>query len=536
MERERNRLGDEVMSKRRLLNGKVIWKYIVLFLFFFLIQYKFRDDVWFGTDELDVFLGGKTIAKGYLLYKDFISQHMPGAYYISAFFELLGANTVLAQRICFYLFYAFFWTIMYKRYSRYVGKYTLILYPILFCGIISTYDLGTTVLSEHIAAIGLMMLFLEFIRFVKEKELKWDNYLCISISVILSFGTLFIAIFPVAMVALGVVLYEIKWAIEDKEKFGCFVIRMLKKYVPLVLWVAIPWVVLFIYYWINDCLDVAFLGAYTLNREIYPSYTGGYGGSIIDTLIGIPESMASDMIGTLSLSTLNYTSLLHLLLYFLAFVFITKEAKKKGALFSVVSVFLLFASSTRACFNFHGTHWVAILAFMAAQVISELLIVDKETLKKSSIWHQSGVVILISFFMLSYISTFSDFATNNTEEENLEAKYLNCITDEDEAVWQTSIGYNPLVMQSDRASVMNAASTPWTWEAFGEINLERLENEKPRVLIYNPEAEVWGYYIKDYAPEMGEYLAENYTNYPGTSLYIRNDYFEEASKKITRIQ
>ena len=87
-------------------------------------------------------------------------------------------------------------------------------------------------------------------------------------------------------------------------------------------------------------------------------------------------------------------------------------------------------------------------------------------------------------------------------------------------------------MQSDRASVMNAASTPWTWTAFSELNIQRMEEEEPRVVIYNPNAEVWGHYIQDYAPEMGEYLAENYTNYPGTSIYILNSYYDEACSKI----
>lgn len=522
------------MQNKICLKGKlnINWKYIGMFVFFFVIQYKFLAEMWFGTDELDVFLGGKSIARGYLLYADFISQHMPGAYYISALFELLGASSMAAQRLSFYAFYALCWTIMNKRYTKYVGKYTLILFPVLFCGVISTYDLGTTVLSEHIAAIGLLFLLLEFIRFTEERELRWDNYLCISVSIILSFGTLFVAAFPVAMVVLGVAALEIKWAIEEKKPINKFFSYILKKYMPLVVWVAAPWVVLLVYYWANDCLDIAFFSAYSLNRSIYPKYTGGYGGSIIDAFLGIPERIAGDLMGAFSLNAMDYINLVHLLLYIFAFVYITKEAKRKGVVFSVTVALVLCAASSRACFNFHGTHWVAILVFLAAQVIAELLIVDKETFINKNIWHQSGVVILIFIFMFSYMSTFSNFATIGAEGPNIEADYIECITEEDEAVWQASIGFNPLVMQSDRPSVMNAASTPWTWEAFSELNIKRMDEEEPRVVIYNPEAEVWGYYIKDYAPEMGEFLEEHYTNYPGTSIYIINSYYDEACQKI----
>lgn len=551
----------EVSNKRKI---DVNWKYIGLFVFFFIIQYKFLSIDWFGTDEIDIFLGGKTIAKGYMLYQDFLSQHMPVSYYFSAIFELLGATTVEAHRICFYLFYAFCWTIFYKRYTKYVGKYTLILFPVVFCGVISTYVRGTAVLSEHIAAIGLLFLFLEFIRFIQERELKWDNYLCISLSIVLSFGTLFIAAFPVAVIVVGVFAYETKWMLEDKVSFGEWMTYLWKKYLPLIIWVVAPWIILLVYYWLNDCLDIAFYSAYTLNREVYPKYLDGYGLSIIQTLLSIPKALVTDIVATFCFQIKGGVNIIRLLLYLLMFVYVAKETKKKGIIYSVIVVLLLCAASSRSCFDFHGTQFVALLVFVAMQVVSEVLIVDKETFGNRKLWYKGSVILLVCVFMYYYVSTFSTFVDVGRTEwykqkaeeyqknvNNLQgfdygeyingttytyAQYINCITEEDEAIWQAAIDFNTMVMLSDRPSLMNAASTPWTWEAFSDWNMERLEKEQPRVVIYNPGSVVWDYRIQDYAPQIGEYLAENYTNYPGSFIYIINDYYDEAYSKILELQ
>ena len=78
------------MAVTRKKNTSRLLLYIAVFLLFFIAACRYRNLPWFGTDELDIMVGGKGIASGYRLYNDFISQHMPVSYYISAFFELLG--------------------------------------------------------------------------------------------------------------------------------------------------------------------------------------------------------------------------------------------------------------------------------------------------------------------------------------------------------------------------------------------------------------------------------------------------------------
>ena len=78
--------------KQKIIQGL---KYIGIFCIYFLIQYQFINAGWFATDELDVMTGGKAIASGYQLYGDFLSQHMPFTYYLSAVFDALGNRCFL---------------------------------------------------------------------------------------------------------------------------------------------------------------------------------------------------------------------------------------------------------------------------------------------------------------------------------------------------------------------------------------------------------------------------------------------------------
>src|SRR5687767_6441243 len=50
------------------------------------------------VDESDNFLGGYVIARGYVLYRDYFSHHMPLPYYLAAVPSFLGASSVADYR------------------------------------------------------------------------------------------------------------------------------------------------------------------------------------------------------------------------------------------------------------------------------------------------------------------------------------------------------------------------------------------------------------------------------------------------------
>jgi hypothetical protein len=73
------------------------------------------------------------------------------------------------------------------------------------------------------------------------------------------------------------------------------------------------------------------------------------------------------------------------------------------------------------------------------------------------------------------------------------------------------------------------------YEMFKDKELNILEEAKPRVIVFQPDWNVWGFSISDYAPELVAYVEENYSATGGNyleNLYIRNDYLDEAKKLL----
>ena len=88
-------------------------------------------------------------------------------------------------------------------------------------------------------------------------------------------------------------------------------------------------------------------------------------------------------------------------------------------------------------------------------------------------------------------------------------------------------------MKADRTVVYAASSTPWTWEEWGKQQMKQIKKDPPKVALYSPDHECWGYAIKDYAPEVCSYIDENYVLLPNTAtVYVLKSYYKDACKKM----
>ncbi len=523
------------------MNKKVLKKsmvYIATAILYFLLLVTFVNTTWFESDELDIMINGRGIARGQLLYTDLASQHMPFTYYISALFYKIGATTVTEQRIAFYIFFAVMWTVLYARYGTKFGKKTMFFSPLIFCCLIPTYDMGTTILSEHLAAIGLLIFMLEFLKFVQDKTIGWKESIFISIAVILSFGTIFVAIFPVFVIALGVLGTEIKWGKEKQIGIGTFLINIVRKYLKLFICVMIPWVLLIGYYIIKSTFKAFIFGAYTINREIYPDYIA-YGDSIFGTVINTISAAAAQVSAVFVGWTAEYTyvKILQVIVVVCVVVFVLSVWKNYGKFTGlIITLFVVFAGS-RGYFNFHGTQFVGLGAFMTSWVLCN-------TLEKRKVSEGKEVNFRLVIMTMLCITMTQGFFNNTSritdiklkEEKDYDTKVVETLTDKDEKVWQLCMN-NHVAMQADRLTIGTSAATPWMWRGVGEYQFAQVKEEKPRVILYVPQYEVWGYSMNEYAPEAVEYVEKNYTKLEGAGLvYVRNDYIEEAYEKIKEIQ
>lgn len=521
------------MKIKEKVDVKKIVELLGLMLCYCIMQLKFVNDAWFGTDELDIMLLGKGIGKGQLLYVDAISQHMPISYYISALFYKLGAVSVTEQRIAFYVLFSFLWTLIVNLYSDIVDKRILILYPVIHCCMIQNYDMGTAILSEHIAGCGAVILLLEFLKFCKKKDISLISCIMISLSIVLTFGTLFVAIYPIFFVFVGVVTMEFVWRKENGLSLKIWLKQIWKRYIKLGVVILIPWFILISYYVYTHTLSEFIYGAYTLNREVYTKYNGGMGSNIFGSFFSPLEMLSNIFIYGFDFSTINYVSILQLLFIVCAIGYLLSVFLSDGVVPAVTVFLYTFAFGMRGIFNYHGTACAEIIAFMVSYILIYYGYGNIKKYKKKSFLKQMAFIVVCIFILSGYCKDVSKITTLNFEEKgSVDSNILKTITNEEDSVWMLTFGHGD-VMLADRAVVGTSVITPWTWKGVGKSDFKKMKNSPPLVACYTEEHEVWGHKITKYAPKVVQYIQENYTHLPNsTFIYVRNDYYEKACEKI----
>ncbi len=509
--------------------NKVFFQFIGMIVFYFIVQLKFLNDMWFSTDELDIMVLGRGLSRGMELYTEMFSQHMPFSYYISALFYLMGANSVLQQRIAFYLFFAIMWTLIVYMYSNHINKTVLVTYPLLHCCLIQTYDMGTQILSEHLAGIGAVILLLEYITFVKTRELKIRNCIMISIAIVLTFGTIFVAVFPVFFIAVGVFGLECKWMYTEKNKLKEWLPYIIKKYVTLIIVVAIPWMILFLYYIYTHTFSEFIYGAYTINREVYPKYNGGLGSNILGTFLQPMQFLFETIVNILNSQTMSYSLWLQLIIVVCVFLYTYKMYEKHGVLVALTVYLFVGSLGVRGFYNFHATHFIEVSSLMIVYVLYMFAYKSKEYFVKLGFLKQIAFISIVVVLASGYFKDITEVSTITfTEPTNDVSEIINTITEDDESIW-TIVFCNDIIMMSDRTSVGAAVTTPWTWEGYGKKQFKDLKKNPPKVACYSAGFEVWGYKLDEYAPNVVRYLKKNYKELPNVAgVFVRNDYYEEA--------
>lgn len=513
---------------------RINWGYILLFLIYFVLQFKSINQGYFDTDEFDVFAGGEAVWRGAWLYRDYLSQHMPFSYYISAVFWLFGAHSVLAQRIYFYAAFSAVWVYMVKRYSDIVSKKCLMVFPAVFIMLINCYDMGTSILSEHMNAVGIIFLLLEFRLFLKneQKNISLSSSVIISASILLTFGTTFVSAFMLLALFLMVAYSEIcivrKSCLKGKE----LTVYLFNKYKKLVICCAAPWIVLLAVYIVAGVLDDFYYGAYYLNREIYSGYLGGYGNSIPEAVLGGASYLADFIVSALTnifgsdFEIKNFVLFLALgtaLVY--AIFHIISHNKKEGVLWLLI----IIESATRGVFNFHSTHFTAVIALLCSMCFFDLT--QCESNVKSSNIIETLKYVILGTVSLVYVSGAGAFISISLSSQPSEMSvFMNAITDKNEGIWCCQLACNRAFIEAERYGY-KAITVPWFWDAYGRQFLNEFGDQPPRVCIFNKDLEVWGHNVNDYAPELVEYVNSHYTEF-SPLLYIRNDYYDEAVSKI----
>lgn len=515
---------------------KIIVPFVLFFLYFCLYLLGLNEDNFF-VDENDVFAGGIAISKGYMLYVDYMSQHMPFTYYLSALLCFLGAKTTLGFRIYYYVFFSLSWMLIYLYFKKYTNKLILILTPIIFISLTHTYNVGTVIVSEHIASIGFVTLLLVFIKFYNYGQLKILDYIIVSLSLVFTVGTIFVSVFAVFVLFLGFLIKEFI-IYKNESTSHNFLLKFIKKYWMLFLICAFPWFCYILYLIITNSLKDAIFWSTTINLNVYNKYLVGRDVRVspLTSWVGGLFNYAYNTINFimkhdwLSLFQKSIPQLFALL--FVAYWAIMTFLKKKYMLLIIIFIFLFF-SSPRGLFSFHGTPCMACISLLASSSIINISS-ELRNLKSGKIYK---CALFIFVFIIIIISTSNSFNIQNnidskdeSSEINKEINNMNIIMDNDEAFWGASLEASYYSVATGKPKIYEISTTPWFWEVTGVSYLDSIYDKLPKVLFLKP-TKAWEYKLEDYAPDFIPWVKNHYIQLDNY-IWIKNEFYSVAFNKI----
>ena len=479
-----------------------------IFLFSFLILLMYRNIPNF-TDEGDVMLGAMMLSKGKLIYVDFASQHLPFTYYLFSLFAFLGVHSVLGFRLSLYFLLALVWAFMYLRYNKAVGKIVLILYPFMYILYMSVPDFySATLLSEHIEAQCLVILFLEVLLFFKNQKIDLLGKILIPITMVISILSAFVSIIPCFAILITLFYIDIKNFVKKKKgNFKAYIFHFWNEYKILLL-VGIGSVSLFVLYLIitgsfKECIYQAFY----LNTEIYSKYNG-YSSNPLITMVKIFPDFLLRLPYYLHVQFVN---ILYLLLWSGVFFFFVSFFRKDKGLAILLSWAILLAGN-RGFEGFHATPYYAVA------IIALLTAVCK--LPKKYFF-----VFVLIFLVLFIKQCYSYYSTLFMEKEV--SSYYETVRLLDNSEYSLHVDVNTTAYIDSNTLPISRFSgmVPWFAEVYEEEYLKDIRESRMKILFYNPYEQIWGYRFCDYIPKVHEYILENYTYVEDYSLWILNDYF-----------
>lgn len=489
------------------------------------------------VDEMDVFYGGYSLAKGGDIYKAYPSQHMPFSYYFAAPGALLGARTPWQFRLYFDVLLSALWTGIYLRHRKHFSRFALALLPVLFVSQLRMHSLATTMISDHWQGIGLLVILLELVRYAEEKKISAGMAWMISLGIMLSFGTTFLSAYPLLILFLGVIAMQAVRVIRKEQKLS----EVLKEDLRLALICLCPFLLLALWYLVSGNLGSAVGGAYDLNVNIYSKYLGGFGtdagGSFFATF---PAWIRYQAKGAGYLNAEDWRWAVQIWAQTAALLaFAVSLVKEKKGIAGITFLLAVILTGVRAFDGFHGAPYMAVTSVPMAFCLDGALGLFTE--KRSRRRALPAAAALACALVLAVPAAIAAkglihvprlLAGEKYRESNREV--LEILAEPGERIHTGDLSYSaPIVMRNDL--VLDAGSpaiaNPWFYEYYGAQELETLKENKTRLLVLEPDGSLWGYLVRDYAQDFVQYAEEHYTPV-GMYTYVRNEDLPAALEKL----
>ena len=490
---------------------------MVLMLVYYFLQQGILN-IYTFTDENDNIRGGMMIAQGSVIYRDYITQHMPFMYYLCGLFALMGAGSVPQFRLLYYIFCAGIAGFVFLRNGEKFGKCRISLFLILQPFVLYTLHghFSLRILSDNIIAMAMVVLLLEYLDYRRSFEIDIKRSLIVASAIYVGFGCAFLSVYPIFAIAAGVIASEVIRFRKSGQPVSFYV----KRYRVLFLACLIPLVLSLAYFLAKRALLSAYELAYCFNTEVYSKYSG-MGSTKLEPFFNGIKNYFSTIVDTMITISVQFTtaSAVELFLLMMVAVGIGMEFRK-GRFFTGVSVFLFLCM----CFtrrenmdNFHAApFWnVALLiVFLSIGFTDECKIAEKQIL--------AAAAVLVVMTCMPYAvelkeNIFSDHAVEVSDWE----RFVVANTKEEDTVLIDLFRYESLYLEYKGRKAANRLPyfLPWYMEWYQDDTIQDLETKRPALVLYDPESEVWNF--TGFMGELQEQVEEDYILDKKSGIYVR---------------
>ena len=456
------------------------------------------------TDEYDNIQGGILISKGATLYKDYVTQHTPFAYYLCSFFALLGAESVTQFRLMFYVFYALVWGFILFRYCKNMPEKRIVILGIATTCILPCLYTNLKLLYDIIQMLCFIVLLFEFISYYIEQKptLSWTRCIIISLCIYVSISAAFNSVFTLVGFGIGFLAVEIKYWRVEKVRIS----KLFKRYYRLLISLIVPAIAIVAYFVANSALQAAYEQAFLFNTQVYPSYyASGYGSNILAPFVqGVGNFLAAikDNVAAIAKLKIEFSSVFCLLAITLSIYTIFKQLRDKNYIIGFVLLMVICFSFSRE--NFHAVATWAMMLFSSVILFPNIK-------KRIPEWQWFIIAPVVLYLFIPYYDQVkSAVLYQQPPISKLEKAFIDNTSGNGYVGIDTYISDSLYFQYKNRkVANRNAYILPWYMAWYEGSVIDDFNEHQPSILIYNPDTSVWG--IKYFSPRLTEYVEQNYT-------------------------
>jgi hypothetical protein len=495
-------------------------------------------------DEFDNIVGGNVVVHGGSIYGDYLSQHMPVSYWISALGQLLGATSIEGQRIFGFGIFSLLLAVLYLRNARTFGRIPLLVVaisvPLLH---FANPNLSYAILSDNYQALAYLFVLFEVVRigiYPRNTILSW---LTIGIFGALSLGVAFVSAYYLAASVVTAALLEIVNFSRTRRSLSAWLAQIGRRIGVLIS----PFLLVLIAIWVSGALPNAYQQAYLLNTTTYSKYIGGFGSNVLTpfsdgllSMLGTIFRAPGNVIGNPGWLSFRVAFFLTVLLVLILLLVRIRPILAIG-LFGMACL-----AGTRGWTGFHAQPlWLFLIGCLG--LLAWMLF--------ASGWfngRHSRMVIIISSLVLAiaFILSAGPYAQNVFRNRHVLLTPLEYPNPSRTKVIETLVPEGGMYAEFGINNVYDfvntrrlpaggfAAVVPWFSDMLDEEMAQRLALDDPILVFSDPANEVWGKNVNSHAPLLTRVVEAGYTRIDLESIgvtegvYIRNSALDVALAEL----